>query len=110
MKAAIGFVFILACAASTDAATILQCGRFVDVRAGRVAGNTTIVVDGTTIAKVEQGFVATSANDSVIDLRAQTCIPGLIDMHVHLTGEYSESSEIDSFRLNPADYALQSVV
>jgi imidazolonepropionase-like amidohydrolase len=100
---------IVVVATSADAATLLQCGKLVDVRAGRVLANMTVFTDGATIKAVEQGIVAGNAGDTVVDLRAHTCMPGLIDMHVHLTGEYSESSEIESFRLNPSDYAFRSV-
>ena len=100
---------ICACAAPAGAATLLHCGRLVDVRAGRVLTNMTVVVDGAAIARVEQGLTPGSAGDTVVDLRAHTCMPGLIDMHVHLTGEYSERSEIESFRLNPTDYAFRSI-
>jgi imidazolonepropionase-like amidohydrolase len=98
-----------AVAAPSGAATLLHCGRLVDVRAGRVLTNMTLVVDGATIARVEEGQARGSSGDTVIDLSTHTCMPGLIDMHVHLTGEYSATSEIDSFRLNPPDHAFRSV-
>lgn len=100
---------ICAHAAPAGAATLLQCGRLVDVRAGRVLTNMTVVVDGPTIARVDQGLTAGGAGDTVVDLRSQTCMPGLLDMHVHLTGEYSEHSDIERFRLNPADHAFRSI-
>ena len=44
-----------------------------------------------------------------IDLSAYSCLPGLIDMHVHLTGE--TQAQVDSLRdtlsANPADSAYQ---
>jgi imidazolonepropionase-like amidohydrolase len=98
-----------AVAAPSGAATLLHCGRLVDVRAGRVLTNMTVVVDAATIARVEEGQARGGSGDTVIDLSTHTCMPGLIDMHVHLTGEYSATSEIDSFRLNPPDYAFRSV-
>jgi imidazolonepropionase-like amidohydrolase len=104
-----GMLLVGAVAAPSGAATLLHCGRLVDVRAGRVLTNMTLVVDGATIARVEQGQARGSSGDTVIDLSTHTCMPGLIDMHVHLTGEYSATSEIDSFRLNPPDYAFRSV-
>ncbi len=91
------------------AVTILHCGRLVDVRAGRILTNMTVVVDGSTIREVERGLTAGSAADSVIDLRTHTCMPGLIDMHVHLTAEFSAQTYIERFRLNPTDYAFRSV-
>src|SRR5688572_12852939 len=101
MRVLIGLMIAGAMATLSEAATVVQCGRLIDVRADRVLTNMTIVVDGASITRVEQGIVRGSAGDTVIDLSAHTCMPGLIDMHVHLTGEYSETSAIDSFRLNP---------
>lgn len=100
---------ICLCAAPAGAATLLQCGRLVDVRAGRVLTSMTVVVDGPTIARVDQGLTAGGAGDTVVDLRSHTCMPGLLDMHVHLTGEYSENSDIERFRLNPVDLAFRSI-
>jgi imidazolonepropionase-like amidohydrolase len=109
MRFLIGFVVVCACAAPVRAATVLHCGALVDVRAGRVLPNMTVIADGAVITRVEQGLTPPGAGDTLVDLRTHTCMPGLIDMHVHLTGEYSESSDIDSFRLNPTDYAYRSI-
>ena len=100
---------VLAGAAPVSAATILQCGKLVDVRAGRVLTDMTIAIDGPSIVRVQQGIQPGAAGDTVVDLRAHTCMPGLIDMHVHLTHEYSATSQIDRFRLDPVDYAFRSV-
>jgi imidazolonepropionase-like amidohydrolase len=45
----------------------------------------------------------------VIDLRNKTVLPGLIDMHVHLSSETNKNSYVEGFRLNPEDFALRSV-
>lgn len=97
-------------AAPAFAATILHCGRLVDVRSGEVLSDMSVIVDGTTIQGVEEGYLPGSGGDTIIDLRTHTCMPGLIDSHVHLTSEYSDQSDIETFRLNPADYAYRSVV
>ena len=91
------------------AATLLQCGRLIDVGAGRVLTSTTIVIEGAAITRVEAGVKPAAAGDTVVDLSAHTCMPGLIDMHVHLTGEYSAASQIERFTLDPPDYAFRSV-
>ena len=90
-------------------ATILHCGRLVDVRSGEILLEVSVIVDGSTIQAVEQGFVSGSGGDTVVDLSTHTCMPGLIDTHVHLTSEYSDQSDIETFRMNPADYAYRSV-
>jgi imidazolonepropionase-like amidohydrolase len=94
---------------AAHAATLLHCGRLIDVREGRVLTNATIVITGTTIQRVDTGFTPGAAGDQVVDLRSQTCMPGLIDMHVHLTDEYSAQFDIEGFRLNPADFAIRGV-
>src|SRR5262249_30878359 len=63
-----------------------------------------------TIRRVEQGFAQPGANDQVVNLRTQTCMPGLIDSHVHLTEEYSPQGQVERVTLNPADFAFRSVV
>jgi len=95
---------------SALADTLLHCGKLVDVRAVRMQSNMTVVIDGATVRSVESGFKSPSSQDKAIDLRTHTCMPGLMDMHVHLTSEYSAKSDIERFRLNPSDYAYRSVV
>jgi imidazolonepropionase-like amidohydrolase len=58
----------------------LHCGRLVDVRALQVLTERTVVVDGNRITAVEAGYTSAPAA-TVIDLRDQTCMPGLIDLH-----------------------------
>ena len=35
-----------------------------------------------------------------------TCMPGLMDMHVHLLSETGPQNYANQFRLDPADYAF----
>ena len=103
------FGLLFTCAPAL-AATILHCGKLIDVSAQRVLTQMSIVVDGQTIRRVEAGFINGAGGDRVVELRTHTCMPGLIDSHVHLTEEYSANSDIDRFRLNPADLAFRSTV
>ena len=89
--------------------TLLHCGHLIDVNEPALLGETTIVVEGGSIRSVDPGLRTPDSAAHVIDLREHTCLPGLMDMHVHLTAEYSERSDVERFRLNPADRAYRSV-
>jgi len=86
----------------------IQCGALVDVKALAVVQERTIVVDGKRIERVEAGYVA-PAGARVIDLRSQTCMPGLIDLHVHLDSNLTPASFVENFTLNPTDHAIRAV-
>ncbi len=98
-----------ACAAS-QAATLIHAGRVIDGVSDTVKANQTVVVDAGKIVAIEPGFRAPAAGDRVGDLKQGTLLPGLFDMHVHLSGEYNRNSEIEEYKLNAADYAINSVV
>ena len=89
--------------------TALQCGHLIDTVNGKTLGATTVVIEGGKIKEVSSG-VQSPAGAKVIDLATQTCMPGLIDSHVHLTGETSRTQYVDKFHWNIADYAIRSTV
>src|SRR5574337_1697091 len=97
-------------AAPAPALTVIHCAHLVDTVAGKMLGATSIVVDGQRIKEVVAGSV-TRDGAKVIEMPANdTCMPGLIDSHTHLTSQFSKSTYSDQFRLNPADYAIRSTV
>ena len=93
--------------AFAGAATLIHTGHLIDAVGNAARADVTIVVDGTEIKAVEAGYRAPAAGDVVIDLRDATVLPGLWDMHVHLTTEYNRGAQLESFTLNEGDYALQ---
>ncbi|MBT8423278.1 MAG: amidohydrolase family protein, partial [Gammaproteobacteria bacterium] len=68
----------------------------------------TIRIVGSDITAIENGYTAPGNGDTVVDLRDSTVLPGLMDTHVHLTGEYSANSNLNRFVLNEADYAFDA--
>ena len=94
---------------AAPAVTALQCGHLIDTAAGKTLGATTIVIEGGRVKEVASGVQA-PAGAKIIDLASQTCMPGLIDSHTHLTGETSRSGYVDKFHWNTADYVVRSTV
>ena len=96
--------------------TVVHCPHLIDTQAGKLLGPTTVVVTDDRITSVTAGISqqhknADEAGVQTIDLPANdTCMPGLIDSHTHLTSQFSKTTYSDQFRLNPADYAIESTV
>src|SRR5271154_7606758 len=71
----------------------VRCGKLLDVRAGKVLTDQTVVFDekGTITAIGATNSVAIPQGTIPIDLSAATCLPGLIDVHTHLTSDPKDS-------------------
>ena len=93
---------------NSPAATLIHAGRLIDGLSDTVREEVTVVVDGQRIRAIEDGYVEPNADDEVIDLRTSTILPGLIDLHVHLTGQMSPKSYLERTQFNAADYAFRS--
>jgi imidazolonepropionase-like amidohydrolase len=88
----------------------LHCGQLIDTEKGEVFTEKTIVVSGNKIKSIENGYITSdNPNDTVVDLKSKTVMPGLIDMHVHMENEYNPARYMDQFTANEADVAFKSV-
>ena len=66
--------------------TIIRPGRVLNVRTGELRPNQSVVIEGEKIAQIgPSSEVKPAAGDTTIDLPEATLLPGLIDMHTHLT-------------------------
>lgn len=92
--------------AQANSETVVNCGATVDVQGKKITGPKSIVITGDRITSLDSSTL--SSTHKVIDLGDYTCLPGLIDMHVHLTSQSSPRSYIENFTLNPADYAFRA--
>lgn len=95
---------ILLMTLDTSQADVIYAGKLIDGINEGIRENVSITIDGNTITAIQDGFITT--DQTIIDLRDKTLLPGLIDMHVHLDGEYDPKSFLGRFTNNEADYAL----
>ena len=99
---------------------VVTCGHAIDTAAGKLLGETTVIVEDGVIREVRPGAVDLKAMGDQAQaagksfeahvLPSSTCLPGLIDAHTHLTDETSPTGYSDQFRWNIADYAVRSTV
>lgn len=90
--------------------TLLRAGHLVDVHSGKTLDAETIVVEGDQIVAVgPTASVPAQAGDQVIDLGGMTVLPGLIDVHTHITSnpDFDPYKELAS---TPAKEAIDGVV
>ncbi|MCP5397003.1 MAG: amidohydrolase family protein [Sphingomonadaceae bacterium] len=67
---------------------VIQAGSVIaDPDTGKVDGPSSITVRDGRIISIEAGHRPASEDETLVDLRDKTVLPGLIDLHVHLTGD-----------------------
>ena len=87
----------------------LQCGNTFDSRTATLTGARTIVTDVEgRIAQVLPGKSSPSGA-KVVDLSSSTCLPGLIDLHVHLDSQSNPKSYEEGFRLDDIDFGYRAL-
>src|SRR5438046_1787815 len=101
-----GIAFTASAQAPASKRTVIRAGRVLNVRTGELRGNQSIVIEGEKISQIAPSAeVKAAAGDTTIDLPDATLLPGLIDMHTHLTFELSSLS-YEGLKISTAREAL----
>src|ERR1700684_3971007 len=91
--------------AAQDRPIVIKAGTILDGK-GRVLHNSSIVVQGSKIQKVES-----STTPATYDLHNLTVLPGLIDTHVHITWHYGPDGRYmprDTSEAQAMGYAMEN--
>jgi imidazolonepropionase-like amidohydrolase len=99
---------VTAFAAPAAANTVLHCGKLIDTEAGDIREQVSVVIDGNTVQGVEPGFIGAGDDGTIVDLADHTCLPGLMDMHTHLSGQMSPQAYLEEFTQGPAEMSFQA--
>lgn len=77
--------------------TFIEAGQLLaDPATGVVLRNKTVVIVGNQVVDIRDGWVGEAGPDSVvIDLHDAFVLPGLIDSHVHLTGQQNPNARLE---------------
>ena len=92
-------------ATPVSAATLLECNRLVDVAEGEIRRDQQVLIEGQRIVAIGSSVEAPAGATRV---PLHTCLPGLMDLHVHLTGQSERGSYLQRFQNNAADWALNA--
>ncbi|GAB2839176.1 amidohydrolase family protein [Pseudoduganella ginsengisoli] len=107
MRAMSALGLLLVVGSANAAVQNVDCGRLLDVKAGVWREKVTVSVEN----GIVKSAAPTGAAKGDIDLSSQACLPGLIDMHVHLASETQRQVEAlrSTLSLDAADEAYRSV-
>lgn len=93
---------------SINAKTVVHAGYIFNAEVGSLEPDMSIIIEDNRITNVVEGFVNPDLEDTYIDLTGYYVLPGLIDMHVHLTNQSSSKAYLERITLNAADYAIRA--
>lgn len=107
MAGACALVVTSALAGAANAqATFVQAGRLLaDPATGKVEIAKTLVLENGKVTRILDGYVA-EPGGKVVDLKDSFVLPGLIDSHVHLTGQQNPNGRLQAVTQSPSDSAM----
>jgi imidazolonepropionase-like amidohydrolase len=94
-----------------DSGTVaIRCGKLLDGYTDTAQDNVLVVIRDGRIQKLMPGAShgdATRTHVPVLDLSGYTCLPGLIDMHTHLTDRPEDTADLTVYFSRPDEETLR---
>src|SRR5689334_3555322 len=94
-----------------DSGTIaLRCGRLIDGESDTVKQDVLVLIRDGKIKSLQEKASRSDAKRTfvpVLDLTGFTCLPGLIDMHTHLTDRPEDTKDLSVYFTRPDEETLQ---
>jgi len=111
MRAMRSKLLAFAAVAALSSATLFSQSQTIRIHAatildgtGKVLRNSTIVIEGSKIARIESG----NAGTATYDLAQLTVVPGLIDVHSHVGWHFDKAGRYAARRGDPSEEILYS--
>ncbi len=92
---------------------IIHAGQLLAVPGQAIKSNQTIVIEDERIVEVKNGFSDPAGFEgevTVIDLKDQFVLPGLMDAHVHLQGELGPKNDRENLKMSLQQVEMRSVM
>ncbi|WP_426663758.1 amidohydrolase family protein [Rhodanobacter aciditrophus] len=97
-----------ALAASAQAAdrTVVHAGHLLDVDSGKMLADQAVTLADGKVVSVQPWSAATGKGARVLDWTAWTVVPGLMDMHTHISEEAETADIAAPLKISPAQQAF----
>ncbi|TDR17471.1 metal-dependent hydrolase family protein [Marinicella litoralis] len=100
------FLIVSLICSQVASATTIKCGGLFDAASGKMLTDQVVTIEGNQFTSIDDY----AAQNIDLDYSGQFCLPGLMDMHTHITHENGPNRYIEKFQHNEADVAFNAVV